>query len=63
MSEIIVFMNEELYSFHNLEQSVSHNSACFLELSTQSRCAYNFSAMFNLCSEVIKSFISSICAD
>ena len=63
MSETMVFMNEELYSFHNLEQSVSHNSACLLELSTQSTCAHNFSAMFNLSSEKIKLFISLICAD
>ena len=47
MSENIVFMNEELYSFYNFEQNVSHNSAYLLELSTQSACAHNISAMFN----------------
>ena len=53
MSENIVFMNEELYSFYNFEQNVSHNSAYLLELSTQSACAQNFSAVFNLCNEII----------
>ena len=47
MSETIVFMNEELYSFHNFEWKVSHKSAYFLELSTQFECVHNFSAMFN----------------
>ena len=54
MSENIVFINEELYSFYNLEHNVSHNSAYLLELSTQAACAHNISAMFNLCNDIMR---------
>ena len=60
-SETIVFMNEELYSFHNFERTVSHKAAYFLELSTQFEYVHNFSAMLNLYNEITRSFISLIC--
>ena len=59
MSEtIVVFLNEELYSFIIIlpqlwMKSIPQFMISF-ELSTQYTCAHNFSAVFNLCYDIMR---------